>query len=136
MATTTRAGSTRTLHRLTVRELQSAGEGDHADGGGLMLRVRGDSASWVLRFTSATGRRREMGLGRALRGSAKQAGDSLTSARDLAHGAREQLRRGIDPTMQAKPTRKPPSRRNRPKRRWRSGSDGRWPGPRATITSG
>jgi integrase len=95
--TSKRAGSTRALHRLTVREFQTAGEGDHADGGGLMLRVRGDGASWVLRFTSAAGRRREMGLGRAQRGSAKQAGDSLTGARELAHAAREQLRRGIDP---------------------------------------
>jgi integrase len=95
--TTKRSGSTRALHRLTVREFQAAGEGDHADGGGLMLRVRGDGASWVLRFTSAAGRRREMGLGRAMRGSAKQAGDSLTGARELAHAAREQLRRGIDP---------------------------------------
>lgn len=91
------AGSVRTLHRLTVRELQSAAEGDLADGGGLMLRVRGESASWILRFTSPTGRRREMGLGRALRGSARQAGDSLTGARDLAHAAREQLRHGVDP---------------------------------------
>lgn len=92
-----RAGSNRALHRLTVREVQCAGDGDHADGGGLVLRVRGESASWLFRFTSPAGRRREMGLGRAHRGSARQAGDSLTGARDLAHSAREQLRRGVDP---------------------------------------
>jgi hypothetical protein len=26
---------------LTVRQVQAAGDGDHSDGGGLMLRVRG-----------------------------------------------------------------------------------------------
>ena len=33
------------LHQLTVREIQSAGDGDHTDGGGLLLRVRGASVS-------------------------------------------------------------------------------------------
>jgi integrase len=86
-----------TLHRLSARGIQAAGEGDHADGGGLMLRVRGASASWVYRFTSPTGRRREMGLGVAHRGSTAQAGESVTIARRLAHDAREQLARGLDP---------------------------------------
>lgn len=85
------------LHLLATRQVQSAGKGDLADGGGLLLRVRGDSASWVLRFTAPTGRRREMGLGVAFRGSTAQAGASLTAARDAAHRAREQLRQGIDP---------------------------------------
>jgi hypothetical protein len=85
------------LHLLATRQVQSAGEGELADGGGLLLRVRGDSASWVLRFTAPTGRRREMGLGVAFRGSTAQAGASLTAARDAADRAREQLRQGIDP---------------------------------------
>ena len=85
------------LHQLTVREVQSAGEGDHTDGGGLLLRVRGESASWVFRYTAPAGRRREMGLGVARRGSSAQAGDALTLARRLAHEAREQLQRGVDP---------------------------------------
>lgn len=85
------------LHLLSSREVQVAGEGDHSDGGGLLLRVRGPSASWVLRYTSTTGRRREMGLGVALRGSPKQAGATLSGARDDAHKARELLRQGIDP---------------------------------------
>jgi len=38
-----------------------------------------------------------MGLGVARRGSAAQTGDSLTGARDLAHDARDMLRRGLDP---------------------------------------
>jgi integrase len=95
MATGKRA--TARLHLLTAREVQAAGEGDHGDGGGLSLRVQGTAASWVLRYTDPTGKRREMGLGVAFRGSTKQAGDSLTTARDLAHKAREQLRNDVDP---------------------------------------
>jgi Arm DNA-binding domain len=85
------------LHLLTVKEVRAAKDGDRSDGGGLMLRERGESAFWVFRFTSPSGRRREMGLGVALRGSAKQAEDALTGARDDAHKAREVLRRGTDP---------------------------------------
>lgn len=85
------------LHLLTTKQVQNAPEGDLSDGGGLMLRIRGQSASWVLRFTAATGRRREMGLGIARRGSPAQAGDSLTTARDLARDARDLLQRGTDP---------------------------------------
>ena len=85
------------LHQLTVKQVQNAPEGDLSDGGGLLLRIRGQSASWVLRFTATTGRRREMGLGIARRGSATQAGDSLTAARDLARDARDLLQRGADP---------------------------------------
>ena len=51
------------LHLLTVREILAATEGDLSAGGGLILRIRGHSASWVLRYTAATGKRREMGLG-------------------------------------------------------------------------
>jgi integrase len=85
------------LHRLTAREVLAAKDGDHADGGGLMMRVRAPSASWVLRFTAPGGRRREMGLGPAVRDSLTQAGKSLTDARDAAADARESLRRGVDP---------------------------------------
>ncbi|HEX7637941.1 MAG TPA: integrase arm-type DNA-binding domain-containing protein [Burkholderiaceae bacterium] len=88
------------LHQLTVREVLAAGGGDHADGGGLLLRVRGESASWVFRYTAKTGRRREMGLGVARRGSTAQAGDALTLARRLAHEARELLQAGGDPIDQ------------------------------------
>lgn len=85
------------LNLLTAREVQHAGDGDHTDGGGLLLRVRGSSASWVFRYSSPNGKRREMGLGVTRRGSPAQAGDSLTGARDDAHRAREQLRQGVDP---------------------------------------
>jgi integrase len=85
------------LHLLTVREVQTAGDGNHSDGGGLMLRVRGDSAIWVLRYTALTGRRREMSLGAARRSNSAQAGTGLAAARDLAHAARDLLQRGVDP---------------------------------------
>jgi len=89
--------SNRALHRLTVRELLNAADGDHGDGGGLLLRKRGGAASWVFRFTSLTGRRREMGLGMAALGSSAQAGASLTGARKRAQEARAQLDAGTDP---------------------------------------
>ncbi|MFZ5549020.1 MAG: tyrosine-type recombinase/integrase [Pseudomonadota bacterium] len=76
---------------------RAAADRDHADGGGLVLRVRGASASWVLRFTAPTGRRREMGLGIAHRGTTAQAGEAVTTARRLAHEARDKLARGVDP---------------------------------------
>jgi integrase len=77
--------------------VQAAKDGDHSDGGGLLLRVRGESAAWVFRYTAPSGRRREMGLGVAHRGSTAQAGDTLTAARDKAHDARQLLRDGTDP---------------------------------------
>jgi integrase len=95
MATTRRSAAK--LHLLTARQVQAASEGDHGDGGGLLLRVQGTSASWVLRYTAPSGKRREMGLGVARRGSTAQAGETLTGARDEAHKARELLRQGIDP---------------------------------------
>lgn len=82
---------------LTVRQVQTAGNGDHSDGGGLLLRVRGESASWVFRYTAPTGRRREMGLGVARRSNSKEAGENLTAARDGASKARSQLQAGVDP---------------------------------------
>ena len=92
-----RRATTARLHTRTAREIQAAPQGELNDGGGLILRVSANGASWVLRFTSPTGRRREMGLGIADRRSVAQAGASLTAARDQAHNARERLRQGLDP---------------------------------------
>lgn len=125
MATITKRSVSR-LHLLTAREVLNAGDGDHSDGGGLLLRVRGGdcSASWVLRFRSSTGRRREVGLGAAHRGNVQQAGAALTTARDLAHNCRGQLRSGIDP-IEARDARrnvdretKEAQRTNRARERW------------------
>jgi integrase len=96
----TRGNTGSKLHLLTVREVQTASEGDHSDGGGLLLRVRGNSCSWVLRFTSPTGRRREMGLGVERRSNSAETGASLTAVRKLAYDAREMLTRGLDPITQ------------------------------------
>jgi integrase len=85
------------LHKLSVREIQAAGEGDHTDGGGLLLRVRSDSSSWVLRYTATSGRRREMGLGVARRSNTAQAGESVIAARKAAREARDLLQSGVDP---------------------------------------
>lgn len=85
------------LQLLTARQVQAASDGDHSDGGGLLLRVRDKSAAWVFRYTSPGGRRREMGLGIALRASPAQAGKSVTGARDLAGDARKLLQAGQDP---------------------------------------
>lgn len=82
---------------LSVREVLNAAAGDHFDGGGLTLNVRGNSATWVLRYTSPNGKRREMGLGSMLRPDAATAGKSLTSARAAATEARLLIARGIDP---------------------------------------
>jgi hypothetical protein len=82
---------------LSARQVQTAGDGDHADGDGLMLRVKGGRASWVFRFTSPSGKRREQGLGVAVRNNVTEAGKSLTVARDLAERSRGLLRDRIDP---------------------------------------
>ncbi len=99
MGERTRRRAANALQLLTARQVQAAGDGDgdHADGGGLVLRVQSGRASWVFRYTAPSGKRREMGLGVAHRASVAQAGDSLTGARELAHRARELLRTGVDP---------------------------------------
>ena len=51
----------------------------------------------MLRYTAESGRRREMGLGLARRGSPAQAGDSITGVRKEAQKARELLLEGVDP---------------------------------------
>jgi integrase len=84
-------------HLLSARQVQVARQGDTFDGDGLILRGREKTASWVLRYTSASGKRRELGLGPADRSSIEEAGASLTHARRAAEEARDQLGRGIDP---------------------------------------
>ena len=66
-------------------------------GAGSCCASTGVPRGWVFRYTAPSGKRREMGLGVCHRGSAKQAGASLSAARELAQDAREQLRRGSDP---------------------------------------
>lgn len=99
MATTARRKTSARLHLLTARQVQAAGDGDHSDGGGLLLRIRGESVAWVFRYTAPSGKRREMGLGVCFRGSTAQAGDSITSARRRAAECRDQLAAGQDPMV-------------------------------------
>jgi len=79
------------IHLLSVREILTLQVGDHSDGGGLILRVQEDRANWVFRFTSPSGRRREMGLGACQRQNSQMVGESLRNARENARRAREML---------------------------------------------
>jgi hypothetical protein len=72
------------LNLLSVRTVLNARDRELSDGGGLLLRCVGPRAAWVFRYTSATGKRREMGLGACVRQNARAAGESLALARDLA----------------------------------------------------
>lgn len=85
------------IHRLSARQVQTAPDGDHADGGGLLLRIAGGNGSWVFRYTSPAGKRREMGLGKLVRNDLAAAGKSLTGARDAADDSRRLIREGKDP---------------------------------------
>ena len=82
---------------LTARRVHVAAAGDHSDGDGLMLRVNGTRASWVFRSTAPSGKRREQGLGAAVRNNITEAGKSVTAARDAAEKSRKLLRDGVDP---------------------------------------
>jgi hypothetical protein len=126
---------------------QHAGDGDHPDGGNLLLRIRSERLSnkgarlpamcaWVFRYSPPSGgRRREMGLGVALRGTTAQAGESLTAARDAAHRAREQLRANIDP-IEARDGHREALRQAEAKKKAEIiVSAGHWRAQRATITS-
>jgi len=72
------------LNLLSAREVLNAQDRELSDGGGLLLRRVGANAAWVFRYTSPTGKRREMGLGACARHNASAAGESLALARDLA----------------------------------------------------
>ena len=45
------------IHLLTDKRVQDAGSGDHADGGGLSLRIDGSNAKWLYRATASKGLR-------------------------------------------------------------------------------
>lgn len=88
------------IERLTLDDIREAVEtrkhGDHNDGGGLVLRIRGATCSWVFRYTAPSGKRREMGLGAVDVGKVT-AKASLIAVRAAAGTARNQVRQDIDP---------------------------------------
>jgi integrase len=71
-----------------VKQVEHAGTGQHSDGGGLYLQVKGNARSWIYRFTF--GKERWMGLG-------SYPTISLARARELADDARRLRAEGINP---------------------------------------
>ena len=80
-------------HKLHAVMLTKLPDGDHADGGNLYLRVRGNSRTWLLRYTSPTGIRTRMGLGSL---HVLKLADARTKAREI-------INRLKDPTNPADP---------------------------------
>ena len=64
--------------KLAAVSLKHLKDGSHADGGNLYLLVRGNSKSWVFRFTAPSGERRRAGAARrdAIARSARRAAAS------------------------------------------------------------
>jgi Arm DNA-binding domain/Phage integrase central domain len=85
------------LNLLSAREVLNARDRELSDGGGLLLRCSGPHAAWVFRYTSASGKRREMGLGACVRHNARAAGESLALARELA--AKQRALLASDPPL-------------------------------------
>lgn len=89
----------RSLNRLSARAVATAMKpGAYMDGGGLLLRVsENGNKKWLFRYASPiTGKRREMGLGRADDGYV-----SLKDARDAAQAARDLVTKKLDPIDEA-----------------------------------
>ena len=93
----------RTLHRLSARTVTAlARPGVYADGGGLYLRVKSETArSWIYVWHE-NGRRRETGLG-------TPPGVSLARARQRAHEVREVIADGGDPVLNRRARREIPT---------------------------
>jgi integrase len=85
-------------HQLTAKQVESAKDGWHADGGNLFLRVSdgGQRRHWVLRWTRDR-RTTEMGLGSAGGGAGKV---SLALARQKRDEAMAQIGTGLNPIVQ------------------------------------
>lgn len=93
----------RTLNRLSARTVATvARPGVYADGGGLYLRVKSETArSWIYVWHD-NGRRRETGLG-------TPPSISLARARQRAHEVREIIADGGDPVLQRRASRQIPT---------------------------
>ena len=80
-----------TLHKLNAKAVKSAPDGWHSDGGGLYLRVKGESRSWVFRWAEGA-KKRERAIG-------PQSAISLATARLRATEARDTLAAGKVPEL-------------------------------------
>jgi len=84
-------------HLLTAKQIVAARDRDLVDGEGLIVRVKENSCTAVLRFTSPVSRkRRELGLGAVSRDSLQAAGETLVAARVAAEDARRLIRDGLE----------------------------------------
>ena len=81
----------RELNRLTSREVETAKDGWHADGGGLYLRVTGTRRRWVYRFVR-DGKATEIGLGSAAKNAV-----TLKTAREKRDDHRAMVDKGLNP---------------------------------------
>jgi integrase len=87
--------ATRQLHQLAAQQIATLGDGFHADGGSLYLKVRdgGKRRSWIFRYVR-DGKATEMGLGRA-----GPHGVSLKDARAKRADLAKTLDDGEDPLL-------------------------------------
>jgi integrase len=82
---------------LKPRQIETLGEGTHADGGNLYLRVRSkNSRQWIFRY-KRRGKVTEISIGPTLT-------RDITEARDMADAMRKAIRDGIDPATIARRT--------------------------------
>lgn len=79
------------MNKLSAKAAKSAADGWHSDGGGLYLRVKGPSRSWVFRWTEGI-KKRERAIG-------PQSAISLATARQRATDARQALADGEAPAV-------------------------------------
>lgn len=77
--------------KLVPVTLKRLGDGWHADGGNLYLFIRGNSRTWVFRYTGPDGKRKNMGLG-------SLEAITLADARRLAAELRAKLKDPATPT--------------------------------------
>jgi hypothetical protein len=76
-------------HRLTTKKIAKLGDGRHHDGYGLVLSIKGNARSWLLRY-QRDGRERWLGLG-------PLHVFGLAEARLRAKQARQKIHDGEDP---------------------------------------
>src|SRR5262245_6636739 len=88
------------IHRLSQKQINTIGDGMHADGGNLYFRRTGSARSWVFRYFSKIDHRtHDLGLG-------KYPEVSLEKARKRAFDYRVKLADGVDVAVEHKRARR------------------------------